>query len=86
MWYKLNESIGIILLVAMVGGGGLYGLYKLVSGPPLLRQEGQDVDPSTNAYAREIMAEHNKAMREIQGQIDRSMQEAMEAGNAALGR
>ena len=41
MWYKLNQAFGVILLVALVGGGGAYGLYKFVSGPPLLRQEGQ---------------------------------------------
>jgi len=85
MWYKLNESIGIILLIAIVGGGSVYGLYKFVSGPPLLRQEGDEVD-ADNPYARAMMAEHNKAMRKIQDQIDRSMQESIEAGNAALGR
>jgi hypothetical protein len=85
MWYKLNESIGIILLIAVVGGGGLYGLYKLVSGPPLLRQEGDEVDPSTNPYAREMMAEHNRAMQKVQRQIQQNIDEAIEMGNRARG-
>ena len=86
MWYKLNEAIGIILLIAVVGGGAVYGLYKFVTGPPVLRQSDDESDPRQNAYSRSIMEEHDKAMRDIQGQIDRSMQEAMETGNRALGR
>jgi hypothetical protein len=85
MWYKLNESIGIILLIAIVGGGSVYGLYKLISGPPLLRQEGDEVD-ADNPYAREMMAEHNRAMKKVQRQIQQNIDEAIETGNRALGR
>ncbi len=86
MWYKLNECVGIGLLIAVVGGGGVYGLYKFFTAPPLLRQSDQEVDPSTNWYAREAMTEHNRAMREIQDEQSRLFQEAVETGNAALGR
>jgi hypothetical protein len=85
MWYKLNESIGIILLIAIVGGGSVYGLYKLVSGPPLLRQEGDEVDPRTNPYARQMMAEHDRAMQKVQRQIQQNIDEAMEVGNRVRG-
>jgi hypothetical protein len=81
MWYKLNESIGIILLIAVVGGGSVYGLYKLIMAPPLLRQEGDEVD-ADNPYAREMMAEHNRAMQKVQRQIQQNIDEAMEAGNS----
>lgn len=84
MWYKLNESIGIILLIAVVGGGGVYGLYKFVSGPPLLRQEGDEVD-ADNPYLRANMAEHNRAMQKVQRQIQQNIDEAMEMGNRARG-
>ena len=86
MWYKLNECVGIGLLIAVVGGGGVYGLYKFFTAPPLLRQSDQEVDPRTNWYAREAMTEHNRAMREIQDEQSRLFQEAVETGNAALGR
>jgi hypothetical protein len=68
-----------------VGGGSVYGLYKFVSGPPLLRQEGDEVDPD-NPYARQMMAEHNRAMEKVQRQIQQNIDEAMETGNRALGR
>ena len=86
MWYRINECVGIILLIAVFGGGGVYGLYKFFTAPPLLRQSDQEVDPRTNAYAREIMAEHNRHMRDIQEQQSRAFDEAMEAANGALGR
>ena len=84
MWYKLNEAIGIILLIAIVGGGAVYGLYKFVTGPPVLRQSDDESDPRQNAYMRDIMAEHDKAMQKIQQQIDSSMQEAMEVRDRAF--
>ena len=86
MWYRLNECVGIVLLIAVVGGGGVYGLYKFFTAPPLLRQSDQEVDPSTNWYAREAMAEHNRAMREVHEEQSKLFQEAVDAGNAALGR
>ncbi|MEX2137941.1 MAG: hypothetical protein WD894_01680 [Pirellulales bacterium] len=86
MWYKLNECVGIILLIAVVGGGGVYGLYKFFTAPPLLRQSDQEVDPRQNPYTRDIMAQHDRTMRELQEQQSRAFQEAVEAGNSALGR
>jgi hypothetical protein len=86
MWYKLNECVGIGLLIAVVGGGGVYGLYKFFTAPPLLRQSDQEYDARTNPYMRDIMAEHDRTMREIQEQQSRALQEAIEVGNSALGR
>ena len=83
MWYKLNEAIGIVLLIAVVGGGAIYGLVKFMSGPPLLRQEGDEIDPRQNAYMRGIMEDHDRRMRDIQERASRSIEESIEVGRQA---
>ena len=81
MWYKLNQAFGVILLVALVGGGGVYGLYKFVSGPPLLRQEGQP----EGQYQKQARKDLEKRLRQLQDQQAESFQRAMEAGRSARG-
>ena len=56
-----------------------------MSGPPLLRQEGDEVDPRTNWYAREIMRSHEHVMREIQQRQDETFQEAFDIGRSVTG-
>jgi hypothetical protein len=74
MWYKLNQSIGIILLIAVVGGAAYY----VFSGPPLLRQKGQEYDPRQNAYTRGMMEEHDRVMRELQRQQTEAFERVMD--------
>ena len=81
MWSKLNDSIGILLLVAVVSGASIYGLAKVVTGPPLLRQNGQEVDARKNKYTRGIMQEHDRQMREIQERHEKALKNAAEFGN-----
>jgi hypothetical protein len=76
MWYKLNDAIGIILLVAVVGGASVYGLTKVFTGPPLLRQNHQEIDARKNPYTRGIMKEHDRRMQEIQEQHSRALKDA----------
>jgi hypothetical protein len=80
MWYKLNQSIGIVLLIAVVAGGAFY----VFSGPPLLRQNDQHFDPRQNGYTRQIMEEHDKIMRDLQRQQAAAFEDAMEMGRRAL--
>ncbi len=85
MWEKLNDYIGIALLVIVLGGASVYGLYKFVSGPPLLRQSGDEVDPRTNYYAQEIMKNHDRVMREIQDRHESAIQDAIDIGRSVNG-
>ncbi len=85
MWEKLNDYIGIAMLVIVLGGASVYGLYKVMSGPPLLRQEGDEVDPRTNWYAKEIMRSHEKVMREIQDRHESAIQDAIDVGRSVTG-
>jgi hypothetical protein len=85
MLEKLNDYIGIALLVIVLGGGSVYGLYKFMSGPPLLRQSGDEVDPRTNWYAQEIMRSHEKVMREIQQRQEDTFQDAIDIGRSVTG-
>jgi hypothetical protein len=80
MWYKLNQSIGVLFLVALVGGG----IFYVFSGPPLLRQNDQEFDPRQNSYTRSMMAEHDKFMQNLQQQQAAAFEEAMEVGRRAL--
>jgi hypothetical protein len=85
MWYKLNQSIGVALLIAIVGGGGGYGLYKFFTAPPLLRQDGDpEIDPRQHPYSRDAMAEFDRRMNEIQRQQAAAFQEAIDVRNSAL--
>lgn len=81
MWYKLNESIGIVLLVAVLGGGSIYGLVKVFSAPPLLRQSDQQVDARKNKYTRGMMREHDNRMRELEERHSKALKSAAEFGN-----
>ena len=85
MFEKLNDYIGIALLVIVLGGGSAYGLYKFLSAPPLLRQEGDEVDPRTNWYAREMMRSHEKVMSEIQQRQDESFQQQFDISRSING-
>jgi hypothetical protein len=85
MLEKLNDYVGIGLLVIVLGGASVYGLYKFMSGPPLLRQEGDEVDTRTNWYAQEIMRSHEKVMREIQQRQEETFQDAFNIGREVTG-
>jgi hypothetical protein len=77
MWYTFNEMIGKILLVGVIGGGAIYGGYKVVSGPPVLRQDG---DKSSNRYQREATKQLERQMRDLQEDQSRRFNDAMEVG------
>ena len=77
MWYTLNEMIGKILLVGVIGGGAVYGGYKVVSGPPVLRQDG---DKSSNRYQREATKQFERQMRDLQEDQSRRFNDAMDVG------
>jgi hypothetical protein len=83
MWYKLNQAIGVIFLVSVLGGGAIYGLWSFMSGPPLLRQEG---DESDNAYTRSMKRDFQRHMSELQEQQARTFEEATGLGRSALGQ
>jgi hypothetical protein len=85
MWEKLNDYVGIALLVVVVGGASVYGLYKFLTAPPLLRQEGDEVDPRTNWYAREMMRSHEKVMSEIQQRQEEILQNSFEISRSVNG-
>jgi hypothetical protein len=85
MLEKLNDYIGIALLVIVLGGASVYGLYKFLSAPPLLRQEGDEVDPRTNWYAREMMRSHEKVMSEIQQRQEEIFQNNFDIGRSVTG-
>jgi hypothetical protein len=85
MWEKLNDYIGIAMLVIVLGGASVYGLYKFISGPPLLRQEGDEVDPRTNWYAKEMMRSHEKVMREVHDRNEAAIQDAIDIGRSVTG-
>ena len=83
MWYKLNQAIGVIFLVSVLGGGAIYGLWSFMSGPPLLRQSG---DESENAYQRSARQDFERTMRDLHEDQARRFQEQVEMGQSALGR
>ena len=79
MWWTLNEMIGKILLVGVIGGGAVYGGYKLVSGPPVLRQDG---DKRSNRYQREATKQFERQMRDLQEDQSRRFKDAMDVGRS----
>jgi len=83
MWYKLNQAIGVIFLVAVLGGGAIYGLWSFMSGPPLLRQEG---DEQENAFTRSMRQDFERNLSELQAQQARAFEEATQMGRSALGQ
>jgi hypothetical protein len=85
MWEKVNDYVGIGLLVLVLGGGSAYGLYKFMSGPPLLRQEGDEVDPRTNWYAREMMRSQEKVISEIQQRQEEIFQNSFDISRSVNG-
>ena len=64
-----------------VGGlaAAVYGGYKVVSGPPVLRQDG---DKSSNRYQREATKQFERQMRDLQEDQSRRFNDAMEAGRS----
>ena len=78
MWY-LNEMIGKILLVGVVGSAVAYGGYKVVFGPPILRQDG---DKSSNRYQRQATKQFERQMRDLQEDQSQRFNAAMEAGRS----
>lgn len=76
MWYKLNEMMGIILLIAVVGGAAIYGLILFIEAPPLLRQEG---DPPS-AYELQARKDLEKRIRGLQDRQAEVLKEAAEFG------
>jgi hypothetical protein len=78
MW-ALNEMIGKILLVGVVGAAVVYGGYKVVFGPPVLRQDG---DTSTNRYQRQATKQFERQMRDLQEDQSRRFNDSMNAGRS----
>jgi hypothetical protein len=79
MWFSLNEMIGKILLVGVVGGGAIYGGYKFVSGPPILRQKG---DNSSNRYERQAKRQFERQMSDLHEDQSRRFNESMGASRS----
>jgi hypothetical protein len=80
MWYSLNDAIGKILLIAAVGGGAIYGGYKVYSAPPLLKQSTDKSDPRNGKYTGEIIKQHERVLRDLQEDQSRRFKEATEYG------
>ena len=79
MFDTLNDMIGKLLLVGVIGGGAVYGGYKVLSGPPILRQDG---DKSSNRYQREATKQFERNMRDLQDDQSRRFNDAMEVGRS----
>ena len=79
MFETLNDMIGKILLVGVIGGGAVYGGYKVVSGPPVLRQEG---DKSMNRYQVEATKQFERQMSDLQEDQSRRFNDAMDVGRS----
>jgi hypothetical protein len=77
MWCTLNDIIGKILLVGVIGGGVVYGGYKVLSAPPILRQKG---DKRVNSYERQATKQFERQMRDLQEDQSRRFNEATEFG------
>ena len=77
MFETLNDMIGKILLVGVIGGGAVYGGYKVFSGPPLLKQNG---DKTMNRYQREATKQFEQNMRDLQEDQSRRFNDAMGVG------
>lgn len=71
--------IGKILLVGVICGGAVYGGYKVVSGPPVLRQSG---DESSNRYQRQAKKQFDRQMRDLQDDQSRRFNDAMDVGRS----
>ena len=79
MLYKLNNSIGIILLIVVIGGGAMYGLVTFLSAPPVLRQSYQDDGP----YQRQAQKDLKRRMQHLQQQSSDAIQKSIEIGQRA---
>ena len=79
MFDTLNDMIGKLLLVGVIGGGAVYGGYKVLSGPPILRQDG---DKSSNRYQREATKQFERNMRDLQDDQSRRFNDAMDVGRS----
>ena len=64
MWYKLNQILGTVLLIGLIGAGAIYGVMVYVETPPLLRQEGD----GPSEYELQARAKLQKQLNEIQDQ------------------
>jgi hypothetical protein len=83
-WENLDESIGKLLLVVLVGGGAVYGLTKFINAPPLLRQKSQVLDGGQNQYSRAAQRQLEAQLREIQEQQSEALRNSMEVGRSAM--
>ena len=79
MLYKLNNSIGIILLIIVFGGGALYGLVTFLSAPPLLRQSSQGDSP----YQQQARKDMERRIQHLQQQSSDAIQRSIEIGQCA---
>lgn len=77
MWYALNEMIGKVLLVGVLGGGAIYGGYKFISGPPLLKQ---NADKSPNRWQRQATRQFERHMSDLQEDQSRRFKAQTEFG------
>jgi hypothetical protein len=81
MWYELNKIVGVLLLIAIVGGAARYALTR----PPLLRQRSDDVAGSENQYQRQARKNLQRRMSNLQDQHSEAMQQAIDVGRRATG-
>jgi hypothetical protein len=81
MWYELNKIVGVLLLIAIVGGAAGYALTR----PPLLRQRSDDVAGSENQYQRQARKNLQRRMSKLQDQHSEAMQKAIDVGRRATG-
>lgn len=77
MFETLNDMIGKILLVGILGAGAAYGGYKVLCGPPLLKQKG---DTTPNRWERAATRQFDQHMRELHEDQARRFNDAMEVG------
>jgi hypothetical protein len=81
MLQKLNDIVGIILLVGVLGGGAVYGVVKFMTGPPLLRQNSQ----GESSYQRQARKDLERRLEDIQRQQAEIIQRNIELGRQVTG-
>jgi hypothetical protein len=79
MWYKLNEVLGSIVLVVVLGGAAIYGLILVIEAPPLIRQESEGPSPQQLQARKDL----ERKMGELQRQQSDAIDDATSLGRDA---
>jgi hypothetical protein len=81
MWYKLNNLIGVLILISIVGGAVGYVLTR----PPLLRQKDQQGEEYDGHYQRQARKDMQRRLDDLQEQSSKAIQDSLDMGRRATG-